>query len=58
MLTAWAAPLGLSPSLVSGDPLLALVEADAAQDQFLQSLAKALIVFARASTAPGADLDL
>ena len=58
MLTAWAAPLGLSPSLVSGDPLLALVEADAAQDQFLQSLAKAIIVFARASTATGADLDL
>lgn len=57
-VAAWAAELGLSPNLVSGDPLLAIMQGKAlGGDIFLQSLAQQILEFARASTAKGVDLD-
>ncbi|HEY9678686.1 MAG TPA: baseplate J/gp47 family protein [Drouetiella sp.] len=53
----WAVEQGLSPSLVSGDPLLALVQAFASQQMFIQFLCEQVLAYARASTATGADLD-
>jgi phage-related baseplate assembly protein len=57
-VAAWAAELGLSPNLVSGDPLLAIMQGKAlGGDIFLQSIAQQILEFARASTAKGVDLD-
>jgi hypothetical protein len=56
-VVAWAAALNLNPTLISGDPLLAIMQATAANDIFLQNLALQLNQLARASTAVGGDLD-
>lgn len=56
-VTQWAVEQNLSPSLVSGDPLLALVQANASQQMFLQYLCEQVLKYARASTATGQDLD-
>lgn len=57
LVSSWAAALGLSPSLTSGDPLLAIMESVGSQQIFLQSLCEAVLKYARASTAEGEDLD-
>lgn len=53
----WAAELGLSPFLKSGDPLLAIMHALSAQALWLQALVNMVNKYARASTAEGEDLD-
>lgn len=57
LVSKWAGELQLSPSLVSGDPLLAIMQSVASQQLFLQALCEAVLKFARASTAEGEDLD-
>lgn len=57
MVAQWAAELKLSPSLTSGDPLLAIMHSVAINALWLQSLVYKVNKFARASTAEGEDLD-
>lgn len=57
LCTAWAAEISLSPALVAGDPVLALMKAVGSQGLYLQFLVNLIYKFARASTAEGSDLD-
>lgn len=57
MVSEWSGELGLQPSLTSGDPLLAIMQSVSLQQIFLQWLCKQVVLFARASTAKGEDLD-
>lgn len=57
MIAAWAANTNTTPALQSGDPLLAIFQAVAAQDVFLESVVTALINLTRAQTSAGSDLD-
>lgn len=57
MVSEWAGELGLQPSLTSGDPLLALMQAVGGEQMFIQYLCQRVLKFARASTATGDDLD-
>jgi phage-related baseplate assembly protein len=54
---AYAAETGVSPNPRTGDPALAIGEADASQATVLQWMAVNVINFARASTSSGSDLD-
>ena len=56
-VTSWAANMAVQPNLPVGDPALAVAEADAAQAVALQYIASQVVIFARASTATGVDLD-
>jgi uncharacterized phage protein gp47/JayE len=53
----WAAGVGVNPTLTPGDPLLAILQAAAAQAVYLQGLCNLLANFGRAQTAVGSQLD-
>jgi uncharacterized phage protein gp47/JayE len=57
MVAAWAQQLGYQPTLPDGDPLLALMQATAAQAVFLQAQIQIVNALTLASTRTGADLD-
>jgi uncharacterized phage protein gp47/JayE len=57
MVAAWAQQLGYQPTLPDGDPLLALMQATAAQAVFLQAQIQIVNGLTLASTRTGADLD-
>jgi uncharacterized phage protein gp47/JayE len=57
MVAAWAQQLGFQPTLPNGDPLLALMQAVAAQCVFLQAQIQIVNALTLASTRTGADLD-
>lgn len=57
LCNAWAAEISLSPALVAGDPVLAIMSAVGSQGLFLQFLVNLVYKFSRASTAEGTDLD-
>lgn len=57
MVSEWATLLAFTPTLPVGDPLLALMESISSQFVFLQALAQAVNLIARAQTSTGADLD-
>ena len=57
LTSGWASQVGISPALVSGDPLLAIMQSVASQLIWLQFLVTAVNNFARASTSTGSDLD-
>jgi len=57
MVTAWTTSLGFQPTLVSGDPLLALMQAVSAQLVFIQAQIQLVNAVARAQTSAGTDLD-
>jgi uncharacterized phage protein gp47/JayE len=57
MVAAWAQQLGFQPTLPNGDPLLALMQATAAQAVFLQAQIQIVNALTLATTRTGADLD-
>ena len=58
MTNAFGGSLGIVPNLIPGqDPELAILEATAAQDVYLEFLLQVIWAAARASTATGPDLD-
>ena len=58
MTNAFGGSLGIAPNLIPGqDPELAILEATAAQDVYLEFLLQVIWAAARASTATGPDLD-
>src|SRR5215475_5073105 len=57
MVERWAAEVGVDPVFESGDPLLAIFQAAAAMAIMLENVNQQAVLFARASTATGSDLD-
>lgn len=57
MVTSWGSSIGIVPSFQSGSVLLAVFQAVASQDLFLQAQAQLVNEVARAQTSVGPDLD-
>ena len=57
MTVAWGASIGLTPTFNEGDVLLAIFEAVASQDVFLQAQAQLVNQIARLTTSIGSDVD-
>lgn len=57
LIQQWAADVGVQPNLVSGDPVLALLDCGANQGILLENFLQAVQLMARLSTASGDDCD-